>query len=51
MKLEFTRAEIVKIILDHVNDIAPYAKLAFIQDAIYLPETVVIITREEDAAQ
>lgn len=51
MKLEFSRAEIVQIILDHVNDIAPYGHLNRIQNVLELPDTVVIVTKEEDAAQ
>jgi hypothetical protein len=51
MKLEFTRAEIVRIILDHVNDVAPYAKLDVIQDVGKLPDTIVITMKEQNAAQ
>ena len=51
MKLEFSRADIVQIIMDHINDIAPYAKLDRIQNVLELPDTVVVITKEENAAQ
>jgi len=51
MKLEFTRAEIVRIILDYANDVAPYAKLDVIQDVSKLPDTIVITMKEQNAAQ
>ena len=51
MKVEFSRAEIVQIILNHINDIAPYAALNRIQNVLELPDTVVVVTKEEDAAQ
>ena len=51
MKLEFSRAEIMQIILNHISDIAPYAELHRIQNFLELPATVVVVTKEEDAAQ
>jgi hypothetical protein len=51
MKLKFSRAEIVQIILNHITDIAPYAQLDRIQNVLELPDTIVVITKEEDAAQ
>jgi hypothetical protein len=47
MKLELSRAEIVQIILDHINDIAPYAKLDLIQNVFELPDTITVHTKEE----
>jgi hypothetical protein len=47
MKLELSRAEIVQIILDHINDIAPYAKLDCIQNVFELPDTITVHTKEE----
>lgn len=51
MKLEFSRAEIMQIILNHISDIAPYAELRRILNVLELPATVVVVTKEEDAAQ
>jgi len=51
MKLEFTRAEIARIILDHVKDVAPYTKLDFIQDFENWPDTVVVTTGESNESQ
>jgi len=48
MKIEFTRAEIEQIILDHIKDeIAPYVKLDRIQNVIELPDTITVHTKEE----
>ena len=51
MKLELTRAEIARVILDYVNDVAPYAKLNFIQDFENWPDTVVVTTGESNESQ
>ena len=51
MKLELTRAEIARVILEHVADIAPYAKLDFIQDFENWPDTVVVTTGESNEPQ
>jgi hypothetical protein len=51
MKLELSRAEVEQIILVAIHDVAPYAKLDRIQNYLELPDTVVITTKEEDAAQ
>jgi hypothetical protein len=44
MKLEFTRAEIEKIIMDHIkNEIAPYVTFACNPDNEWgLPDTIVV---------
>ena len=46
MKIEFTRAEIERIILDHItNEIAPYVK--FVRPVVNdwnLPESIVVET-------
>jgi len=47
MKLELSRAEIVQIILNHINNIAPYAKLDRIQNVFELPDTITVHTKEE----
>jgi hypothetical protein len=47
MKLELSRAEIVQIILDHINNIAPYAKLDRIQNVFELPDTITVHTKEK----
>lgn len=54
MKIEFTRAELVKIILDHIKDeIAPYTK--FELEYWDLPNSLTAVTKEQekekDAAQ
>jgi hypothetical protein len=51
MKIEFTRAEIEKIILDHIqNEIAPYVKFARNPDNDWnLP--IIITVETTDAAQ
>ena len=55
MKIEFTRAEIEQIILDHIKDeIAPYVKFERIVGNDWnLPYTITVHTKEEikDAAQ
>jgi hypothetical protein len=53
MKIEFTRAEIERIILGHLRDeIAPYVKF---QHPVFndwgLPDTILIYSEEENAAQ
>jgi hypothetical protein len=51
MKIEFTRAEIEAIILDHIkNEIAPYTKFVRVMGVEYaLPSTIIVETA--DAAQ
>ncbi len=53
MKIEFTRAEIERIILAHANAIAPDAKFNEVESVGYraIPEAFVVSTKEEDAAQ
>jgi hypothetical protein len=51
MKLELTRAEIAQVILDHIKDVAPYAKLDVIQDFENWPDTVVVTTGESNESQ
>jgi hypothetical protein len=48
MKIEFTRAEIEAIILDHIkNEIAPYAKfLRNTDNAWDLPDTITVESAE-----
>ena len=50
MKIEFTRAEIEQIILDHIkNEIAPY--MTFQLEYWNLPDSLIAVTKEKDAAQ
>ena len=53
MKIEFTRAEIERIILAHANAIAPDANFNEVESVGYraIPEAFVVSTKEEDAAQ
>jgi hypothetical protein len=54
MKIEFTRAEIERIILAHANAIAPYEQFNHIEPCGYrtMPDGFVVSTKEdEDAAQ
>jgi len=51
MKLEFTRAEIERIILDHANKLIPSAEFNHVKDVSYrgLPEAIGV--EKQDAAQ
>ncbi len=53
MKIEFTRAEIERIILAHVKDeIAPYMTFSLHPGNCWdLPEYLTLYSKEEDAAQ
>lgn len=57
MKIEFTRAEIERIILAHANAIAPFEQFNTVEAGGYrsLPDTIVVSTKPEqelaDAAQ
>jgi hypothetical protein len=61
MKIEFTRAEIERIILDHANRLMVYAdpfvnqtvKFVDVAPGDYrsMPESIVVSTKEDDAAQ
>ena len=48
MKIEFTRAEIEAIILDHIkNEIAPYLKFVFNRDSGWnLPDIITVESAE-----
>jgi hypothetical protein len=50
MKIEFTRAEIERIILAHANAIAPYEQFNHIEPTCYrtMPDGFVVSTKEED---
>ncbi len=54
MKIEFTRAEVERIVLAHANAIAPYERFNHIEPCGYrtMPDGFVVSTKEdEDAAQ
>ena len=53
MKIEFTRAEIERIILAHANAIAPYEQFNTVEGSSYrdLPSSIVVGTKEEDEPQ
>jgi hypothetical protein len=55
MKIEFTRAEVERIILAHANAIAPYESFNNIEPSGYrlMPDAFTVSTKEEqeDAAQ
>jgi hypothetical protein len=57
MKIEFTRAEVERIILNHANAIAPYERFDSIETTGYrsMPDGFVVSTKPEqeptDAAQ
>lgn len=52
MKIEFSRAEIERIILDHANNLVPTANFASISGRYScIPSSVTVETKEEDAAQ
>jgi hypothetical protein len=46
MKIEFTRAEIERIILAHANAIAPYEQFNTVEGSSYrdLPDSIVVST-------
>jgi hypothetical protein len=47
MKIEFTRAEIETIILEHIkNEIAPYQKFVFRDSGWNLPDTITVESAE-----
>jgi hypothetical protein len=52
MKIEFTRAEIERIILAHANAIAPYEQFNTVEGASYrdLPHSIIVSTKEDDDA-
>ena len=52
MKIEFTRAEIERIILNHANSLVPTVTFSDIS-ARYssIPTSIVVATKDEDAAQ
>jgi hypothetical protein len=49
MKIEFTRAEVERIILNHANAIAPYERFNHIEPCGYrtMPDGFVVSTKEE----
>lgn len=54
MKIEFTRAEIERIVLAHINGLIPYQNFNTVKPTGYLtmPDGFVVSTKaEEDAAQ
>ena len=53
MKIEFTRAEVERIILHFANSIAPDAKFDDVEPTGYrlMPDGFVVSTKEENAAQ
>lgn len=56
MKIEFTRAEIIRAILAHANTVAPFAEKPFdtVEAGSYgsIPLSFIVTTKEdEDAAQ
>jgi hypothetical protein len=52
MKIEFSRAEIERIILDHANNLVPSANFSGISGRYScIPSSVTVETKEEDAAQ
>ena len=52
MKIEFSRAEIERIILDHANSLIPTADFDTINSNYsFIPSTVTVEKKEEDATQ
>jgi hypothetical protein len=51
MKIEFTRAEIERIILDHANTLIPSAEFNHVKDIGYRSLPDAIIVEKQDAAQ
>lgn len=50
MKIEFTRAEVERIILAHANAIAPYEQFNTVEGSSYrdLPSSIVVSAKEEE---
>jgi hypothetical protein len=51
MKLEFTRAEIERIILDHANKLIPSAEFNHVKDIDYRGLPHAVIVEKQDAPQ
>jgi hypothetical protein len=52
MKIELSRAEIERIILDHANSLIPAAEFNNIYSGYsFIPSTVTVEKKEEDATQ
>jgi len=53
MKIEFTRAEVERILLHFANSFAPDAKFDKVEPTGYrmMPDGFVVSTKEDDAAQ
>ena len=53
MKVEFTRAEIERIVLAHINGLIPGQNFDTFESNGYrlMPDTFTVSTKEEDAAQ
>tara|TARA_R110000822_G_scaffold243536_1_gene372455 strand:- start:437 stop:592 length:156 start_codon:yes stop_codon:yes gene_type:complete len=51
MKIEFTRAEIERILLDHANKLVPYANFDSVKGNSYRDLPDAIIVEKKDAAQ
>ena len=51
MKIEFTRAEIERIILDHAIKLIPFAEFDVVRSNSYRDLPDAIIVEEKDAAQ
>lgn len=53
MKIEFTRAEIERIVLAHINGLIPGQNFNSFESTGYrsMPDSFTVSTKEEDAAQ